>query len=131
MNDQRAVEPKPVSAVVPIRCDLSGSNTAQSGDLIARGNSPVFDLCRLLVAAGHDPKAPMECYRGETVALRVRSIGEGARLTVRETATDGPRVVRWKPFPGRAVTAPVDLNGSDGGGDACSATPPQTVDHGS
>jgi hypothetical protein len=99
--------------MTPISCVLIGSNTAQAGDIIARGHSPVFDLCRLLVAAGHDPASPLECYRGDMLCLRIRTIGEGAKLTIRETATDGPRVVRWKAFPGRAVKAPVDLNGAE------------------
>lgn len=99
--------------MTPISCTLIGSNTAQAADIVARGHSPVFDLCRKLVAAGHDPASPMECYRGDMLCLRIRTIGEGAKLTIRETATDGPRVVRWKAFPSRAVKAPVDLNAQD------------------
>ncbi len=97
--------------MTPIRCELFGSGTAQAGDLISRGHSPVLDLCRKLVAAGYDPRLPMQCFRCDTIALRVRSIGEGAKLTVRETATRGPRVVPWRAFPSGAVTAPVGLIG--------------------
>ena len=39
-------------------------------------------LCKALVAAGHDPAEPMEVFRSSTLALKVRSIGEGARLVV-------------------------------------------------
>jgi hypothetical protein len=88
----------------PIRCELTGSDTAKVGDVTARGAT---DLCRLLLVAGADPTAPLECFRGNVLALRVRSIGAGAKLTVRETATDGPRLVRWKAFPARAVRPPV------------------------
>jgi hypothetical protein len=35
------------------------------------------------VVAGHDPSLPMHVYRGRTLALKVRSIGEGARLAIR------------------------------------------------
>jgi len=40
------------------------------------------------VAAGIDPRTALIVYRGGTLALRVRSIGEGAALTV-ETDRDG------------------------------------------
>jgi hypothetical protein len=90
----------------PIRCELTGSSTVQAGDLTA---STATDLCRLLLAAGTAPDAPLECFRNGTLALRVKSIQAGARLTVRES--DGPpRFVRWKPFPARAVMAPVSQN---------------------
>jgi hypothetical protein len=35
-------------------------------------------LCRKLVAAGHDPATVMHVYRGQTLALKVRAIGEAA-----------------------------------------------------
>jgi hypothetical protein len=90
-----------------LRCELVGSDQAIAGDIMASG---AFDLCRRLLAAGANPAAELVCYRNGTLALRIKSIGAGARLTVRETATDGPRLVTWKPFPHRAVTAPVRSN---------------------
>jgi hypothetical protein len=99
--------------MTPITCVLTGSDTARVGDIVARGRAPVFDLCRLLVAAGFDPESPLKCYRGDMLCLRIRSIEKGAGLTIRETSTDGPRVVRWKPWPSRAVTAPIEQNGLD------------------
>jgi hypothetical protein len=53
----------------------------------------VIALCRKL--AGHDPAARLEVYRGTTLALTVRSIGEGSRLVIigKETVSDGP--LRW------------------------------------
>lgn len=91
--------------MTPIRCELAGSDTAQVGGLTARGAT---DLCRLLLAGGADPDAPLECFRGGTLALRVKSIRAGAGLTVRET--DGPRFVAWKAWPDRAVKPPVRQN---------------------
>ena len=85
-----------------IRCDLTGSTTARAGDLTSQGAT---DLCRLLLAAGADPDAPLECFRNGNLALRVKSIRAGAALTVREA--DGPRFVGWKAWPSRAVTPPV------------------------
>jgi hypothetical protein len=42
----------------------------------------LFALCEKLIAAGHDPATALEAWRGEMLCLKVRSIGEGARLRV-------------------------------------------------
>jgi hypothetical protein len=52
--------------------------------------SPVLALCRKLVEAGYPSSAEVECYRGETLSLRVRSIGEAAGLYVAATTTGRP-----------------------------------------
>jgi hypothetical protein len=65
-----------------ITARLSGSDTCTAFGITATGHTPVFKLCRLLVEAGHYPKTPLHAYRGETLCLRVRSIGEGAGLKV-------------------------------------------------
>src|SRR6516164_9622984 len=44
--------------------------------------TPVLALCRELIAAGHDPSRPLHAYRDGVLALRIRSIGEAARLRV-------------------------------------------------
>ena len=38
------------------------------------------DIGFLVVEAGHDPATPLEAYRGDTLCLRVNSIGRAARL---------------------------------------------------
>jgi hypothetical protein len=86
----------------PITARLIGSGTATANGIEAPG---VFDLCRRLLAAGADPAASLVCWRGNIVALRITSIGAGAKYTIRETSNDGPRVVRWKPFQPRDVSA--------------------------
>jgi len=78
-----------------ITAQLLGTDIAVANGITASG---ALDLCRRLLAAGADPDAELVCYRGAVVALRVRSIGAGARLAIRETAADGPRIVRWRPF---------------------------------
>jgi hypothetical protein len=88
------------SAQTPIRATLIGSNRCEALSITARGHASVPDLCRALVKAGHDPRRPLHAYRGDVLALKVRSIGEGARLTVREDRA-GPRFVAWEPFPRR------------------------------
>ena len=93
-----------------IIAQLIGHDRAQAGDIVARGRSPVFTLCRTLVAAGADPNSRLECFRGSVLALTVKSVGIGPKLTIRETVTNGPRVVRWKPLQDRDVFAPVRQN---------------------
>jgi hypothetical protein len=61
---------------------LSDCNNCTALGLTARSSSPVIVLCRTLIAAGHDPALPMHVFRGGTLALVVRSIGEAARLEV-------------------------------------------------
>jgi hypothetical protein len=83
---------------------------ARAGDIVVRSRSPVFALCRALLAAGANPNSKLESFRGSVLALTVKTIGIGAKLTIRETVTDGPRVVRWKPLQDRDVSAPVRQN---------------------
>jgi hypothetical protein len=89
-----------LGAQIPIHAMLIGSNGCEALGITARGYAPALDLCRALVKAGYDPRRPLHAYRGDVLALKVRSIGEGARLTVREDRA-GPRFVAWEPFPRR------------------------------
>ena len=93
-----------------ITAQLIGHDRAQAGDIVVRSRSPVFALCRALLGAGANPNSKLECFRGSVLALTVKSVGIGAKLTIRETVTDGPRVVRWKPLQDRDVFAPVRQN---------------------
>ena len=72
------------STVCPncIRAELVGSDTCTALGITVTSSSPVLGLCRQLVEAGHDPSTPLEAYRGETPALRVKSIGQAAGLEV-------------------------------------------------
>lgn len=66
-------------------CDdpQGGFPEASALGITASASAPVLALCRKLVAAGFDPNTPLEAYRNRnTLALKVRSIGEGARLAV-------------------------------------------------
>jgi hypothetical protein len=94
----------------PITVQLVGDDTAHVGDIVARGRSPVFALCRALLAAGTDPQSRLECYRETTLALVVKSVGRGAQLTVKERDRGGLEIARWEPFPsspGRACIRPI------------------------
>ena len=98
-----------------ITAELIGDDTAQSGEIVCRGRSPVFALCRALLAAGADPESPLECYRGTTLALLIKSIGRGAELTIKEPDRGKVQVARWTPFPAPPVKRPVLQNGAAGG----------------
>ena len=67
--------------------------------ITATGHAPLLTLCRRLVEARHDSSTPLEAYRGTTLCLRARSIGAGARLTVRESPDGKPRFATYRPAP--------------------------------
>jgi hypothetical protein len=92
----------------PIPATLIGSDRCEAEGLSARGYAPVLDLCRVLVAAGYSPACPLEAWRGETLCLRVRSIGEGALLTVADDRHGTPRLRRRQERPqGYVAASPV------------------------
>jgi hypothetical protein len=70
-----------------IRADLEGDDTCPALGVTVRSSSPVLALCRQLADAGHDPTTPLEAYRGNTLALRVKSIGQTAQLEVNADGT--------------------------------------------
>jgi hypothetical protein len=43
----------------------------------------------MLTQAGHDPATPAEAWRGETLCLHIRSIGEAAKLSISEPDAGG------------------------------------------
>ena len=84
-----------IAPTITLRAFLVGADECSGAGITATGHAPVLRLCRALVAAGHDPRRRLEAYRGNVLCLRVRSIGEAAGLTVRESTSDGrPRLVR-------------------------------------
>jgi hypothetical protein len=80
----------------PLRAELIGE-AAIIGRLVVRhSGTPVLELCRRLVGLGVDPTTPLHVYRGETLALVVRSIGEAATLEVRSMGNGCPTFVPLK-----------------------------------
>jgi hypothetical protein len=80
-----------------LRAELIGSTVCRSGEHAVCSHAPVLALCRELIAAGCNPERALEVYRGATLALHIKSIGAGARLTVKERPF-GPVFERWVPF---------------------------------
>lgn len=85
----------------PILAELFGSNVCTAAGLTSRGATPILNLCRRLVAAGHDPNSPVECYRGDVLALTVITIGQGAALELNGHGT------AFVAFRGRRAASPV------------------------
>jgi hypothetical protein len=60
-----------------------------------------------LIGAGHHPATPLEAWRGTVLALRARTIGEGAALTVEDDSRGTPRFRHWR----GGAASPVRQNG--------------------
>jgi hypothetical protein len=79
-----------VRAGTTIHAELSGADTCSASGITVKSESPVLAVCRKLIDAGHDPATPLEAYRGETLALHIRSIGQAAALRVDTSRTGRP-----------------------------------------
>jgi hypothetical protein len=77
-----------------IRADIVGNNNATACNITAKGRTPILTLCHALLRAGHDPASPLHCYRGDVLALTIATIGDGAKLTVKEDAQVDHRTLR-------------------------------------
>jgi hypothetical protein len=74
--------PRQICAQAPIFAALVSSDRCEAEGIAGRGSAPVFALCRALVVAGFNPGSPLEAWRGDTLCLRIRSIGESVGLRV-------------------------------------------------
>ena len=78
-----------------IRAERRGSTTCTSDNVVVHGDAPILALCRQLLAAGLNPDQALEVFRGSTLAVRVRSIGEAAALEINAKGSGFvPRPVR-------------------------------------
>ena len=67
-----------------IRAEIIGSDCCETEGITIKASAPVLEMCRALIAAGYDPDSPLNAYRGDTLSIKVRSIGEGAMLDCQE-----------------------------------------------
>jgi hypothetical protein len=88
-----------------IRAQLAGDTCTALG-ITAKSDSPVLTLCRKLLDAGYDLSASLEAYRGDGLALRVKSIGQAAQLKV-DVAPSGRFFKRDK---SRVIAPPIRPN---------------------
>ena len=70
-----------------IRAELSSDTIASAMGTTVKAPSPVLALCRKLVAQGCNPATPLEAYRGSTLCLTIRSIGEATKLKITGSGT--------------------------------------------
>jgi hypothetical protein len=83
-------------AISPLRANLVGVDQATCGGITVSSRTPVLALCRALIKAGHDPNASLQAYRGEILCLRVRSLADGAALTVEDGPDGKPRFAKLR-----------------------------------
>jgi hypothetical protein len=65
-----------------IIAELSGTDSCTTLGIVAQSTTPILQLCRMLLERGRDPALALDAFRGGVLALRVRSIGEGATLEI-------------------------------------------------
>src|SRR5262245_5785708 len=85
---------QPTKKAQAIFAELIGSDRCSARGMTARGVTSILKLCRQLIEAGHDPATPLEVWRGRTLCLRIRRIGEAAQL---EPSPRGAGFVRGGP----------------------------------
>jgi hypothetical protein len=90
----------------PIPAQLTGSDQCAA---LGIGRTPALALCRQLLAAGVNPDRALTVYRYGILSLRIRSIREGAALTVKDSATGRPSFRPVAP-QGIAATSPMRKN---------------------
>ena len=94
-SDNSTAKPKPIKA------KLIGERTCSALGITSCANTPVLELCRALIKAGHDPNKPFEAYRGRVLALTVASIAQGAGLEINGHGTG------FRPFREGGAASPV------------------------
>jgi hypothetical protein len=91
---------------IPITTELTGSHRCEcaSHDLSASGHTPALVLCRELLIAGANPDSALAVCREGVLALRIRSIREGARLTVKDGKLGTPKFRLASPTGGATAS---------------------------
>jgi hypothetical protein len=99
-------------AAVVISAELTGSNNCdcESYGISTTGHAPVLAMCRELLLAGCGPDQALEIYRAGALSLRIRSIGQAARLVVQNSENGRPHFRLARPER-RGAAPPVRQNG--------------------
>jgi hypothetical protein len=88
INPARHIQPKQEHLIAELVGD--DSCRCQEIDAAVTANAPVLAMCRQLLTTGIDPDTALSVYRRGVLALKVRSIREGARLTVKTAGNGTP-----------------------------------------
>jgi len=99
-NSVKSIEDQPSV----ISAELQGSDTAVALGITAKGYNPILSLCRSLIAAGLSPDAALLVHRNGLVTLKIRSLREGARLTVEDDKNSRPKFRLARPERGGAAS---------------------------
>ena len=70
-----------------IHATLVGNDTCQVGSVTVHSTTPIIAMCCELIKAGVNPATPLDAYRGATLCLAVRAIGEAAKLEINSKGT--------------------------------------------
>jgi hypothetical protein len=100
---------------IDVRADLTGSTSCTAAGISVTSNTPVLSLCRRLLEAGHDPDTRLDVYRGATLALIVRSIGEAAHLEINSHGTGFVRHRDGRPASPMRKSGAAYADATDGG----------------
>ena len=100
------------SAAGHVTATLAGSDRCEADGIAIRGAAPVLKLCRSLIAAGLDPDRALHVFRGAKLALRIRSLRDGARLTVKEPDRGRVHFAPWHGLPSSPGAAAARNSGS-------------------
>lgn len=94
-------------SALSLQAELFGSSACcvTGSTITGQGYTPVLEACRRLLQAGFPSSTPLQAYRGDTLCLRVGSIGEAAQLTV-TSAHNGRPVFASQKAEGMTVAAP-------------------------
>jgi hypothetical protein len=92
----------------PVIAQFIGSDLCTAEGLEVKANAPGLAMCRRLVEAGFEDSRPLHCYRGGELAMKISSIGWGAKYAIEE-GPNGPKLRKWKPVPTGVIASHVDL----------------------
>ena len=77
-----------------IRAELSSDSFCAAHGITVSAGAPVLALCRKLIEVStYGSSTPLDAYRGDTLCLRVRSIGEVAQMNI----NGNTRLVSYRP----------------------------------
>jgi hypothetical protein len=117
INSQGIYQANSISQA-PVIGVIDNTNICRIGDQTTVSRTPILTACRELLAQGVNPDRALEIYRRGILAVRVRSIGEGARLTIREDRHGVELAPHRTAFahdgikPRAAIEAPADMGGA-------------------
>ena len=117
---------QPRRARDPIIAAIIGSDNVAALGITVRSSSPLLCLCRALLAAGADPKQPLHAFRGDTLALTIRTLADGARLEINQHGTGFTARRERRAAPSIAATAAARAEGPGCAGRASEAARQRT-----